>query len=390
MWKSVAVALLIANDCLAGSEIPKDVKVSAATRLDWEFAASGFGPGAAKLPRDYDSTQQSYQLFVPKQYAKEKAWPLVVFISPGDQPTGFSAWQKPCESRSMLFCSPYKAGNNCPPVQRVRIVLDMLDDVRRTYHIDPEQTYLAGFSGGGRMACAIGFALPEYFGGVIPVCGTNPLPRLTYLRHRIHDRLSVAFVTGTTDTLNRKENEEYMYPYFQELGIRTKLWVPAVGHALPPASVVEEVHAWLAEDLKRRAKNAEDYPGLSVTAKTAPTAGEQARALLDTARADLKQPQRVWRGVTLLQGVTARWGTLEPGKEAKALLMKVSNDEELLKRISEQGEEDEVRFLTAQAKAFERFGLTKQAIAAWQLLAENYADTPTGKKAATELKRLQK
>ena len=38
--------------------------------------------------------------------------------------------------------------------------------------------------------------LPEYLGGVIPVCGTNPLNRLDYLRHRVHDRLSVAFVTG--------------------------------------------------------------------------------------------------------------------------------------------------------------------------------------------------
>ena len=41
------------------------------------------------------------------------------------------------------------------------------------------------------MACTIAYALPEYFGGLIPVCGTNPLPRLTYLRHRAEDRLSV-------------------------------------------------------------------------------------------------------------------------------------------------------------------------------------------------------
>jgi len=66
-----------------------------------------------------------------------------------------------------------------PAGQRTRIVLDMLDDVRRHQRIDADQTYITGFSGGGRMACAIGFALPEYFGGVAPVCGTNPISGTT-------------------------------------------------------------------------------------------------------------------------------------------------------------------------------------------------------------------
>ena len=115
----------------ASAQVLKEVKVEAATRLDWEFAASGFGANALKLPKDYDSTQQRYHLFVPKNYAKEKAWPLIVFISPGDQPAGWSSWQKVCEAQGILFCSPFKAGNNCPAGQRTRIVLDMLDDVRR-------------------------------------------------------------------------------------------------------------------------------------------------------------------------------------------------------------------------------------------------------------------
>src|SRR6266480_1716891 len=80
--------------------------------------------------------------------------------------------------------APYGAGNSTPAGQRARIILDVLDDVRRQYAIDPDLTYLTGFSGGGRMACAIGFALPEYFGGVIPLCGTNTIGAPTYLRHR--------------------------------------------------------------------------------------------------------------------------------------------------------------------------------------------------------------
>lgn len=186
------------------------VEVKQPTRLDWEFVASGFGKDALKLPSDYDSKQQRFQLYVPKTYRAERAWPLVVFVSPGDDPLGWRYWQKGCESSEVLFCAAFGAGNNCPPGKRIRIVLDMLDQVRRDYRIDPDRTYVTGFSGGGRVACTLGFSIPEYFGGVIPVCGTNPLNSLDYLRHRTQDRLSVAFVTGEPTSIAVKTKNTWL------------------------------------------------------------------------------------------------------------------------------------------------------------------------------------
>ena len=118
----------------------KQVRVSAPTRLDWEFAVSGFGRKHATLPEGYDSKQQRYELYVPGAYQAGRSWPLVVFISPGDGPLGWAQWQKPCRQLGMLFCSPYGAGNSCPVGKRARIALDMLDDVRRHYRIDPDRT----------------------------------------------------------------------------------------------------------------------------------------------------------------------------------------------------------------------------------------------------------
>src|SRR6266542_523179 len=94
-----------------------EVTVENPTRLDWEFAAADFGPGAGKLAADYDSRKQRYQLYVPKTYDRARRWPLVVFISPGDDPLGWRYWQKPCEDAEALFCAAYAAGNNCPPAQ---------------------------------------------------------------------------------------------------------------------------------------------------------------------------------------------------------------------------------------------------------------------------------
>src|SRR5262245_26442697 len=84
-----------------------EVAVKKPTRLDWEFVASGFGAQALKLPADYDSTRQRFQLFVPRTYDPKRAWPLIVFLSPGDAPAGWKHWQTACEDQGVLFCSPY-------------------------------------------------------------------------------------------------------------------------------------------------------------------------------------------------------------------------------------------------------------------------------------------
>jgi len=366
---------------------PKEVRVSAPGRLDWKFGSFGFGPGSDKM-ENYDSTKQRYVLYVPKNYKADKAWPIVIFISPGDSPGGWTSWKTVCEKKGVFFCSPYGAGNSTKAGKRTRIVLDMLDDIRRKYLIDPDRTYLSGLSGGGRMACAIAFALPEWFGGVAPICGTNPIAGPACLRHRIQERLSVAFITGSTD-FNRKENEEYMAPYFKELDIHSKLWVvPKLGHTIPGADTLATVYAWLEEDLPRRQADVKARPGLAMSAKETPSSAEQAARVVDTALADLKQPERVWRGVCLLQGVVARWSKTEPGLKARKILKDLVNDEKLLQIAGEQGAEDEQKSLSAQAKAFERFGQRDRALEAWDLLARNQPDTPAGKNAAIQAKRL--
>jgi predicted esterase len=364
----------------------KEVRVSAPGRLDWKFGSFGLGPGSDKK---YDSTKQRYILHVPKNYKADKTWPMVVFISPGDSPAGWSSWKAVCEKNGVFFCSPYGAGNPTRAGKRTRIVLDMLDDVRRKYQIDPDRTYLSGLSGGGRMACAIAFALPEWFGGVVPICGTNPIAGPALLRHRIQERLSVAFVTGETD-FNRKENEEYMAPYFKELDIRSKLWVvPKLGHAMPGGDTLAKVYTWLEEDLPRRRADVKARPGLAMNAKETPAGELQAARVVETALADLKQPERVWRGVCLLQGVVARWNKTEPGLKARKILKDLVNDEKLLQIAGEQGAEDEQKSLSAQARAFHRFGQKDRAIEAWELLAKNQPDTQAGKYAAVQARRLR-
>lgn len=158
------------------------------------------------------------------------------------------------------LASPHGAGNNTDSRKRVRIILDVLDVLRREYRVDPDRTYIAGFSGGGRIACAIGYSLPEYFGGVIPIYAAGDLREESWLRQRVIDRLSVAHLTGETD-FNRGEVERFRGPILASVGVRSKVWVASkTGHAIPATALLTDAVEWLDDGLPARRKLAKDFP----------------------------------------------------------------------------------------------------------------------------------
>jgi predicted esterase len=369
---------------------PRDVRVSQPTRLDWEFAAGGFGRDpAGDVPAEYDSRKQKYQFYGPYEPTPTKAWPLIVFISPSNDPIGWPNFESVCERERILFCSPYRAGNSTPTGLRTRIVLDMVDDVRRKFPIDPNQTYIGGFSGGGRLACSIGFAFPELFAGVMPVCGTNPLKNFPYLRHRLVDRVSVALVTGQRD-FNRSEHDQWMAPYLKELNIRTQFWVvPGIGHDIPPAAVMEEVVAWLAADLKRRQEDARARPQLNLKFDEAFRGDAEADRLVTAARTEIQDKERLWQGVAILLGVVKRWPDSEAAGASQELLDKIFADHDQAEVVERLRLDDDRRSFGAQARGLERIGKVPQAIDVWNALARNHSDSPTADEARAEVRRLE-
>jgi predicted esterase len=360
-----------------------EVRVARTTRLDSKFVAPG-------LPDDYDPAEQRYQLFLPPGYQGKKPWPLVVLVPPGDASLGWSGWEKLCAERGLFFCAPYGAGSRRPLAVRVRVVLDMLDDVRRRYLIDPERTYLVGFSAGGELASRLAFSLPEYFGG-LALLGSKPAwPKLAYLRHLARDRLSVALAVGAEDP-RRRETEAYSFPLLKGREVRTRLWVvPAVGHALPPAEVLAGMLDWLEEDLPRRRRHARAWPELTATPRKVLTDRERAEQVLEAARRELSRPDRLYRGSALLEGIVARWGRTEAAEKAGQLLAEIREDPERSARLRAQRGEELRRLWTAEARALEGAGRLGRALAVWRRLARAEADTAAGQRAATRAEELEK
>jgi hypothetical protein len=380
--------------------------VAGPTRLDWTFAVANRSMAqvpADWLPADYDSARQSYELYVPPRREARQPFPVLLYISPSNDPgEAWKVFEPACRQLGMVFAAPRGAGNDCPPRQRVRIVLDVLDDVRRQFPTDPERTYLSGFSGGGRIACAIGFALPELFGGVLPICAGGELREETWLRHRLIDRLSVALVTGTGD-FNRGEVERLRGPFLKEVGTRTRVWTqPGLGHGLPSDRVLLEALSWLDEGATKRRDLAKKYPATRAAGGAAPSRALAAKALLAEGKQRIAAKETLYSGLMLLQGVMQRWPDLDAGAEAKKLLL--DYEEKPDKSWGMEDIAEQRKYLIAMARALDAYasgelpaqyagqrgGMARQALKLWQQVLADGPDSAVGREAQKRIPALEK
>jgi pimeloyl-ACP methyl ester carboxylesterase len=392
-----------AADPLVGHQ--EKVKVSDATRLDWTFVLASKSldaPLEQWKMATYDSKRQFYELYVPVGAGAKTPCGIVLFLSAGKSPVGFPNFERACKEFNLIFACPYDAGNDVDPPRRVRIALDVLDDVRRKYPTNPDRTYIGGFSGGARVASAIAFALPELFGGLIGVCAADNLRDESWLTQRAVDRLSVALLTGDGD-FNRGELETFRGPLLKELGVRTTVRVYGkMGHSMPNAQQVVEIVRWLDEAEPHRAAFAKKYPASRLAADNPPTKEDWAKALLAEALNRFEARETQFSGVMQLHGIVARWPETTAGREA---LRRSRQLEAQAERPWEADDLDEQRrFLFAKARHLDAYAsgplpkeyektrpsMAREALQLWQVLLEDSPDSPAGKQAARRIPELRK
>ena len=176
------------------------------------------------------------------------------------------------------------------------------------------------------MACAIAFARPELFGGVIPVCAAGDLRDEQWLKHRVIDRLSIAYLTGTND-FNRGEVERFRGPMLQALGVRTKIMVTAgLGHGIPTDKVCANAIKWLDEAVTARRQLAEKFPATRLAGDTVLSRQEAAKALLTEALSRVDKRETKYSGLMQLMGIRTRWPDLPEAQQALEVLTKFERD----------------------------------------------------------------
>jgi hypothetical protein len=379
------------------------VRVLAPGSLDWTIVVSPWSldPAPTLATAGYVSTRQAYELYVPPGHDPRQPYGMILHVSTGPRSDGWVHWRATCERRGLILAGVHGAGNDAPKEARARAVLDVLDDVRRRYPVDPDRTYITGISGAGHAASSIAFALPEVFGGVIAICGAWNLRVDPMLRLRVRDRLSVAMVTGATD-FNRREMEAEFFPILVEEGIRSRLWVfPGMGHACPPPAQLDQIFLWTELGLMQRRLSGALFPASRRVGPVAPETWAAAVLQEGTRRLELPGGERL--GVFLLHGVAERWKGLPAAEAAEKALAQFDASSPV--SSAEIYRTERLRFRHLQARQFDgtlnappppgypvpRINLVRIGIALWGEVHELAAtDSPMRQEAAARLAALRK
>lgn len=183
-------------------------------------------------------TSQTYALFLPSNYNKNQPSPILYIFEPAARAKlGVEVFQKAAEKYGYILVCSYNSRNG-----RIEPIIEAFNavskDVSDQFSIDPKRIYMAGFSGGARVAAQ--FAMEsEVVAGVI-ACGAGfPSP---ILPDKHYDFLYMGLV-GNRD-MNFLEMQK-LEKNLQKHKFREELMVFEGGHQWADTATVERALQWL-------------------------------------------------------------------------------------------------------------------------------------------------
>jgi hypothetical protein len=141
------------------------------------LTAGSRAPGAGDLP--VDLTRERFGVVVPDGLPAGQEHGLLVWISP--TPFGGlrdDALTAELAARGLIWIGAHDAGNPRLPLERHALALAAVAGARERWRIDPGRIYVAGYSGGGRIASQLAMLWSEVFRGGLFVMGCNWYERL--------------------------------------------------------------------------------------------------------------------------------------------------------------------------------------------------------------------
>ena len=172
---------------------------------------------------------QSYALFVPADYTPSRSWPVIFAFDPGARGrTPVERYRAAAERYGYIVVGSNNSRNGSTEIPK--ILAAMTNDVAARLAVDPGRVYLAGMSGGARVALGIALASKDIAGVIASSAGyPDSRPRKT-LPFPI-------FATAGTDDFNHLEMRR----------LDGELTTP---HRL---AIFNGGHVWLSSDLALQA-----------------------------------------------------------------------------------------------------------------------------------------
>lgn len=140
---------------------------------------------------------QSYALFVPADYTPSRLWPVIFAFDPGGRGrTPVERYRTAAERYGYIVVGSHNSRNGSTEIPK--ILAAMTNDVAARLAVDPKRVYLAGMSGGARVALGIAMASKDIAGVIASSAG--------YPDSRVRKTLPFPiFATAGTDDFNHLE-----------------------------------------------------------------------------------------------------------------------------------------------------------------------------------------
>jgi len=122
--------------------------------------------------KQYEIADESFEVYVPKTYSPEASMGLLVWVSASDRGDPPRAWPPVFDRNRLIFVGANKSGNK-RDTARCTLPLDAVHNMAKLYSLDEDRIYIAGASGGGRVASRLALAFGDVFDGGLYVIGCD-------------------------------------------------------------------------------------------------------------------------------------------------------------------------------------------------------------------------
>lgn len=199
------------------SPLSRDLEVARRTLTPLTFRAveqALSATGRALRDEPVDLSKERFSVYVPAGPPPPGGYGLLVFVAPWRAATRPIRWRPALDRHRLIFVSAENSGNDVEVLdRRVPLALLACENVRAEYPIDAGRIYVAGFSGGSRVAQIVALAYPDLFRGALLNAGSDPIDgeKGTYIPpaglFQAFQRTRLVYVTGEHDELNLHDDD---------------------------------------------------------------------------------------------------------------------------------------------------------------------------------------
>jgi predicted esterase len=309
-----------------------------------------------------DDPAQSYALFLPRAYSPDRVWPVIFAFDPGGRGrTPVERYQAAADRYGFIVAGSNNSRNGS--AENGRAVIAMTGDVLARFRIDERRIYVAGMSGGARVAFSVALGSRQPVAGVIASSAGYPDEK---------PRKSLpfpVFATAGTEDFNHLE----LRRLDRTLTSPHHLAVFEGGHIWLSSDLAIEAVEWLElQAMKSGLKPRDDGEIERLFAKRAAAAGDG----VDAARyRALRALAEDFDGLRDVRDVAAQAAALGKDKNVRAALKREDDEDDREERLLHEVWMAEGKLATGE----DRTAVLAELVRRWKSLsdaAKKPDDTP--------------